>query len=129
MARARRNSVNTVRKAVKETDWIARPASRILFPVVGSFWLDWDDPTRAAPAICMIVVRMSTVTKPHRITFGASHQRSASKPYDLAQVMSLLMQTYMLAEMKTGATTMRKYWTTNQMMLYGSSFDESERNM
>ena len=100
-----------------------------MFPVVGFRPLDSDEPTRAAPAIYMIVVKMSMVMKPHRISFGAKYQQWTTKPTDLAQVMSLLIQTYMLAEMKTGATTIIKYWTTNQMTWYGSLLDERERNI
>lgn len=60
---------------VKETVCIASPASKILLPVLGFFPFDSEDPTKAAPAICIMVVKTSAVMKPHSISLGDNHQR------------------------------------------------------
>ncbi|KAI4137102.1 MAG: hypothetical protein LQ341_005276, partial [Variospora aurantia] len=41
-----------MRKTRNEKTWKARPASRILFAVVGDLRFDWATPIRAAPATC-----------------------------------------------------------------------------
>ena len=125
-----RKSNKTSKKIVKERVCNARPASKMLLPVFGSLEFDSEDPTMAAPAICMMVVKTSAVMKPHSITLDDNHQRCFSPiPIVAAHAMSPFIEKYIPAEMKTGATTMRKYCTTNQMTLYGSFREESVRNI
>ena len=70
-----RNSSRTSKNMVNEVVCIASPASNILLPVFGSFEFDSEDPTNAAPAICMMVVNTSAVMKPQSISLGDNHQR------------------------------------------------------
>lgn len=60
----------TTRNTANENTWNARPASKMLFGVVGSSWLEYATPTRAAPAIWMIVAATSQTMKIQRMSFG-----------------------------------------------------------
>ncbi|CAI6339279.1 unnamed protein product [Periconia digitata] len=59
-------------KIKKVKAWKARPASRMLFGVVGSLRFDSATPMRAAPTICMTVAMTSAVMKRERIQRGGS---------------------------------------------------------
>lgn len=59
-----------MRKTNVTATWIVKPASRIFFPVFGSFALLSEEPISAAPVICTTVVTASLVIKIQSTAFG-----------------------------------------------------------
>lgn len=80
-----------MRKTRNEKTWKARPASRMLFAVVGDLRFDWATPMRAAPATCTIVATTSAVMKIARMVRlvspnGLSFRATAASSPDSARM-------------------------------------------